>query len=108
MNPKESTTYIVGSSDETSHYWQDLAVANRKVAEDNQTRLAAAQDEIAELKAKYLTKFAPDWANYRVGFDCGYAEAQEQAAKVCDGYAEAGVTGAMVCAAAIRAMKVEK
>lgn len=34
--------------------------------------------------------------------------ALEKAAKVCDEYAEAGVTGAMVCAAAIRAMKVER
>ena len=34
--------------------------------------------------------------------------ALERAATLCDGYAEAGVTGAMVCAAAIRAMKVEK
>ena len=50
MSQKESTTYIVGSSDETSHYWQDLAVANRRVAEDNQTKLAAAQAEIAALR----------------------------------------------------------
>jgi hypothetical protein len=35
-------------------------------------------------------------------------DALEKAAKVCDEYAKSGVTGAMVCAAAIRAMKVEK
>jgi hypothetical protein len=34
--------------------------------------------------------------------------ALEKAADVCDGYAKSGVTGAMVCAAAIRQMKVEK
>ena len=56
-------------------------------------KIAAAMRRVAELKAT---------------FDCGFADAQEQAAKVCDGYAESGVTGAMVCAAAIRAMKVEK
>jgi hypothetical protein len=35
-------------------------------------------------------------------------DALEQTAKVCDEYAKSGVTGAMVCAAAIRQMKVEK
>ena len=35
-------------------------------------------------------------------------DALEQAAMVCDEYAKSGVTGAMVCAAAIREMKVEK
>ena len=34
--------------------------------------------------------------------------ALERAAMLCDEYAEAWVTGAMVCAAAIRALKVEK
>ena len=34
--------------------------------------------------------------------------ALERAAMLCDEYAEAGVPGAMVCAAAIRAMKVQK
>ena len=29
--------------DKAIRYWQDLACANRKVAEDNQTKLAAAQ-----------------------------------------------------------------
>jgi hypothetical protein len=37
-----------------------------------------------------------------------YNLALEEAAKVCDEYAKSGVTGAMVCAAAIRAMQVEK
>ena len=71
-------------------------------------RVFELEKEVAELKTKDLTKFEPDWANYRVGFDCGFAEAQEQAAMMCDEYAKSGVTGAMVCAAAIRAMKVEK
>ena len=34
--------------------------------------------------------------------------ALERAATLCDEYAETKITGAMVCAAAIRAMKVEK
>ncbi len=34
--------------------------------------------------------------------------ALERAAMLCDGYAEAGVTGSMMCAAAIRAMKMHK
>ena len=34
-------TYLVGGGAEAIRYWQDLACANRKVAEDNQTRLAA-------------------------------------------------------------------
>ena len=82
------------------------------------TKLAAAQAEIAALKDKDLAKFAPDWANYRVGFDCGFAEAQEQAAKVC----EQPIDEVQIsddrstylykdwydCAAAIRAMKVKK
>jgi len=56
MNPKESTTYIVGSSDETSHYWQDLAVANRRVAEDAQSQRDAAvaeRDKLAEVFRQY-------------------------------------------------------
>lgn len=36
MSQKESTTYLVGG-DKAIRYWQDLACANRKVAEDNQT-----------------------------------------------------------------------
>jgi len=35
-------------------------------------------------------------------------DALEEAAKVCDEYAKSGVTGAMICAAAIREMKKEK
>jgi hypothetical protein len=117
MNPKESNTYIVGSSDETSHYWQDLAVANRRVAEDNQTKLAAAQAEIAALKAKDLTKFEPDWVSYGQGCEDGYAAAVEQAAKVCEthqddrnrhNYTKDAYIATLQCAAAIRAMKVEK
>ena len=37
MSQKESTNYITGSGDKAIRYWQDLACANRKVAEDNQT-----------------------------------------------------------------------
>ena len=122
MNPKESTTYIVGSSDETSHYWQDLAVANRKVAEDNQTRLAAAiaqrdkavadADHFFVLSGKYLQR-ANDAEAQR---DKARNDALEQAAKVCEELRHpnwsdedhAWIMGTEACAAAIRAMKVEK
>ena len=76
--------------------------------------LAAAQAEIAALKAKDLTKFEPDWANYRVGFDCGFAEALEEAAKVCEthqddrnrhDYTKDAYIATLQCAAAIRALK---
>ena len=59
------------------------------------------------LLKKDLTKFEPDWMQYKMGLRDGYAEALEQAAKVCD--SEATCEGiAQKCAAAIRAMKVEK
>jgi hypothetical protein len=59
------------------------------------------------LTGEDLTKFEPDWVDYRSGFDCGYAEAKEDAAKVCD--SEATCEGiAQKCAAAIRAMKKEE
>ena len=38
MSQKESTTYLVGSGDKAIRYWQDLAVANRKVAEEAQSQ----------------------------------------------------------------------
>ena len=44
MNPKESTSYLVGSGNLAIRYWQDLAVANRKVAEDAQTQ----RDKLAD------------------------------------------------------------
>ena len=51
---------------------------------------------------KDLTKFEPDWVSYGQGCEDGYAEAQEQAAKVCERQE------ADHCAAEIRKMKVEK
>lgn len=44
--------------------------------------LSALDDPL--LTGKDLTKFEPDWVNYRSGFDCGYAAAVEQASQVCD------------------------
>ena len=40
--------------------------------------------------------------------DTARDDALEEAAKVCDEYAKSGVTGAMVCAAAIRAIKISE
>jgi multidrug resistance efflux pump len=75
----------------------------REIIENLEKELAAAQAEIAALKAKDLTKFEPDWMQYKMGLRDGYAEAQEQAAKVCEQQEAADH-----CAAAIRAMQVEK
>ena len=67
-------------------YWQDLACANRKVAEDNQTKLAAAQAQR----------------------DKARDDALEQAAKVCDKWSKRNDDVGGYCAAAIRAMKKEE
>jgi len=64
MSQKESTNYITGSGDKAIRYWQDLAVANRKVAEDNQTRLTAANAKIAE-QAVRLNDAVRDAERYR-------------------------------------------
>ena len=81
-------------------YWQELAIANRKVAEDNQTKLAAV--------TKRKDECSNGWDEALAQRDKASNDALEEAAKVCDEYANSGVTGAMVFAAAIRAMKVEK
>jgi hypothetical protein len=77
--------------------------------------LSALDDPL--LTGKDLTKFEPDWVDYRSGFDCGYAEAKEQAAQVCEQPSdEIQVTDELSkytykdcfdCAAAIRVMKKE-
>ena len=74
---------IIENLEKKITYWQDLAVANRKVAEDAQAQRDKARND-----------------------------ALEQAAKVCDelreDYKEDFKWIHMHCAAAIRAMKVEK
>jgi len=84
MSQKESTNYITGSGDKAIRYWQDLACANRKVAEDAQAQRDKARED-----------------------------ALEDAARVCEGiYPTAPSKSeacfhASNCAAAIRAMKKE-
>jgi hypothetical protein len=87
-------------------YWQDLALANRKVAEEAQAqrdKAVADADHFFVLSGKYLAR-ANEVEAQR---DKARNYALEEAAELCDEYAKS-VTGAMVCAAAIRAMKVEK
>ena len=77
-------------------YWQDLACAKMKELHSvKKIRLCEGDAAAQVMLARYAQKIA-------------YKDGLERAATLCDEYAEAGVTGAMVCAAAIRAMKVEK
>ena len=102
--------------DKAIRYWQDLACANRKVAEDNQTKLAAAQTEIARL-TKRKDECSNGWDEAMAQRDKVRDDALEQAAKVCEthqddrnrhNYTKDAYIATLQCAAAIRAMKAEK
>jgi phosphoribosylformylglycinamidine (FGAM) synthase-like enzyme len=80
---------------------------DRRVVDDALRELAAAIAQRDE-KDRQLADCYNRMCNAEAQRDKDMSDALEQAAKVCDEYAKSGVTGAMVCAAAIRRMKVEK
>lgn len=91
MNSKESTTYF-GSGNKAIRYWQDLAVANRKVAEDAQAQRDKLEAHIKEVRLE------------------AHNAALERAATLCENYPTDTKSDAMVandCATLIRAMKVD-
>ena len=55
MSQKESTTYLVGSGDKAIRYWQDLACANRKVAEDAQSQRDKAVEMLRFMRDEYAS-----------------------------------------------------
>lgn len=67
--------------------------------------MTSSLDRVSDLE-KEIAEFEPDWIQYKMGLRDGYAAAQEQAAKVCDDMMLN--RDPADCAAAIRAMKVEK
>ena len=73
----------------------------RNAAVAQRDKAVTDADHFFVLSGKYLQR-ANDAEAQR---DKVRDDALEQAAMVCDEYAKSGVTGAMVCAAAIRAMK---
>jgi Lon protease-like protein len=73
---------------------QKIGVFDRTSYSDTLLELAAERRETEKAQSQ-----APR--------DTARVDTLEEAAKVCDEYAKSGVTGAMVCAAAIRAMKVD-
>jgi hypothetical protein len=90
-------------------YWQDLAVANRKVAEDNQTKLAAV--------TKRKDECSNGWDEALAQRDKARDDALEDAAKVCEthqddrnrhDHTKDAYIATLQCAAAIRQMKVDK
>lgn len=64
-------------------------------------QIAALENEMQVMSDKLTCALLEAKENEEIA----YKDGLERAATLCDGYAEAGVTGAMVCAAAIRALK---
>lgn len=81
----------VGSGNKAIRYWQDLAVANRKVAEDAQSQRDKLKEHIKEVRLE------------------AHNAALERAATLCENYPTDTKSDAINdCATLIRAMKVEK